>query len=167
MLPFLLPSSHIANFTLLDTSTLAYASLFALKYPSLENSVLTFYQAYPWVFRRTYLLSKGDASLAFIGLAVGCLLAAPTAKLMTNYYMKRRIAKNGVGLPENRLPYAIGAAIVAPISIFWFAWSGRAGIHWVVTVFSGVPFGWATLVLFVSFTSNPTGTWSWMREDKG
>lgn len=92
------------------------------------------------MFRKIYRLSQGDSSLAFLGLTVGCLLAAPTASIMAKYYMKRRIARNNVGLPEDRLPWALGAAVAAPIGMFWFAWTGKEEIHYIVPILGGVPY---------------------------
>lgn len=34
--------------------------------------------------------------------------------------------------------------------LFWFAWSARQDVHWIVPVIAGIPFAWGNLLVFVS-----------------
>lgn len=78
------------------------------------------------------------------------ILSFLTAGYSNKLYLQLKEKRNKGDLyPEGRLPLAIVAAFLVPGSIFWFAWSGFARIHWIVPVLSGVPFGWSMVVLFV------------------
>lgn len=33
--------------------------------------------------------------------------------------------------------------------LFWFGWSARPNVHWIVPVLAGVSFGWGNLCIFV------------------
>lgn len=60
---------------------------------------------------------------------------------------------NGKVFPEGRLPPAMVAMVLLPISMYWFAWTARVDIHWIVPVLSGVPYGIAQILLFMSLLS--------------
>lgn len=107
-------------------------------------------QAYPRVFRGIYGMSQGNSGLAFLGLGLGVILSGPTAGLMTKMYLRRKSERGGIPMPEDRLPYAVAAGIITPISMFWFAWSGQEHVHWIVPILAGIPFGWSMLTLFIS-----------------
>ena len=36
-----------------------------------------------------------------------------------------------------------------PISLFWFGWTARRGVHWIVPIIAGFPFGCSMMLLFV------------------
>jgi len=42
--------------------------------------------------------------------------------------------ENGKIKPEKRMPVAMVASLLAPISLLWFGWSSRASVHWVVPI---------------------------------
>lgn len=33
--------------------------------------------------------------------------------------------------------------------LFWFAWTSRPGIHWIVPTLAGIPFAWGNLCIFI------------------
>lgn len=84
-------------------------------------------------------MEQGNAGLAFIATGLGIVLATITSKKGSDIYLARKAARGGIALPEDRLLFAIGAAFAAPISIFWFAWSSRADVHWMSPIVSGLP----------------------------
>jgi DHA1 family multidrug resistance protein-like MFS transporter len=57
---------------------------------------------------------------------------------------------NGELKSELRLPPAFVGAFCIPICLFWFGWSGRASIHWIVP-FIGA--GWFSVGTFLLFNS--------------
>lgn len=48
---------------------------------------------------------------------------------------------------------AIFGAFLPPISLFWFAWTGKASIHWIVPILSGIPFGLGLTSVFIGLVT--------------
>lgn len=65
-------------------------------------------------------------------------------------YRKAVLKANGKPAPEHRLYSAMLGSFLLPVGLFWFAWSPREDVHWVVPVLAGVPFGWGALAIFIS-----------------
>lgn len=114
--------------------------------------LFAFFGSYPYVFVSVYGFSEGQVGLAFMGIFVGTLLAVITFGVInkTIYEEKKRQAANGRPRPEERLYTSMLGAFGIPIALFWFAWTARKDIHWIVPVLAGIPFGWGTVALFVS-----------------
>lgn len=109
-----------------------------------------YFGAYPLIFQGRYHWGPGFSGLAFVGIGIGVIFSFLTAGYSNKIYLRLKEKRNqGDVYPEGRLPLAIVAALLVPGSIFWFAWSGFARIHWIVPILSGVPFGWSMVVLFV------------------
>lgn len=116
-----------------------------------------YFGAYPLIFQGRYHWNAAYSGLAFIGIGIGVVLSFLTAGYSNKLYIQLKEKRNkGDTYPEGRLPLAIVAALLAPGSIFWFAWSGFASVHWIVPVLSGVPFGWSMVILFVRTPPPPT-----------
>lgn len=101
-----------------------------------------YFAAYPVIFEGRYHFGEAASGAAFLGIGVGVLGTFFTLKPAERLYARLdRERGNGTpfSFPEGRLPYAMVAAILAPISFFWLGWSGFARIHWVVPILSGVP----------------------------
>jgi DHA1 family multidrug resistance protein-like MFS transporter len=58
--------------------------------------------------------------------------------------------ENGELKPELRLPPAFVGAFCIPICLFWFGWSGRASVHWIVPI---IGTGWFSIGAFLLFNS--------------
>lgn len=109
-----------------------------------------YFGAYPLIFQGRYHWNTAYSGLAFTGIGVGVVLSFFTAGYSNKLYLHLKHKQpSNAPYPAGRLPPAILAALLVPGSIFWFAWSGSAAVHWVVPVLSGVPFGWSMVVLFV------------------
>ena len=123
-----------------------------------------FFAAFPLVFQslypdiQVYHFTQGEAGLVFIGIGVGCLLAAaifiasdllyyqPKARLQITQHGKD--ARSLLLAPEHRvLPAAIGSFML-PVGLFWFAWTAKASIHWIVPVLATIFFGAGNLLVF-------------------
>lgn len=50
-----------------------------------------------------------------------------------------------------RLPIACLGGVVYCSSLFWQAWTAREGIHWIVPMLAGIPFGFGFGVIFTAF----------------
>ncbi|KAF4984497.1 hypothetical protein FZEAL_345 [Fusarium zealandicum] len=107
--------------------------------------------AYPVVFQLERGWSAGKGGLAFLGVAVGMVLALPVVAAINLWYMKiTRASKDGVAPPEARLPGSMIGGIAVPVGMFWFAWTSYTSVHWMSPIAAGVPFGFGMLLIFHS-----------------
>jgi drug/metabolite transporter (DMT)-like permease len=51
-------------------------------------------------------------------------------------------------VPESRLPPAMIGAIILPIGVFWFGWTSRESIHWIVPILGTGLFSMGVFFLF-------------------
>ncbi|KAI5784762.1 major facilitator superfamily domain-containing protein [Geopyxis carbonaria] len=110
--------------------------------------------AYLILFRKVYRWDAGNSGAAFSGIGVGIILAVFAAPAANRVYVKLSLKHgNGRIYPEGRLPPAMLAMVIIPVSMFWFAWSVRRDVHWIVPILSGVPYGFGQVLLFMSFMS--------------
>lgn len=108
----------------------AYATLYA------------FFAAYPIVFQDQRHFSPGEGGLAFLGVGLGVtsgLCLSPVQNRL--YWAAMDRSPNGRAPPEARLYMAIVGSVCLPIGLFWFAWTSRDPVPWIVPVLAGIPFG--------------------------
>lgn len=48
-----------------------------------------------------------------------------------------------------RLPLACFGGPIFAASLFWLGWAARPGVHWIVPVLSGLPFGFGYMLIFM------------------
>ncbi|KAI5776546.1 major facilitator superfamily domain-containing protein [Geopyxis carbonaria] len=146
---------------LIFTITLARPTVMLLKepivqamalYSSLAFAVLFgFFEAYPFAFQREYQLSLGATGLCFLGIAVGLLLGCMIYLLQDRLvYVPAAKRHNGNPPPEIRLVPAMIGSILMPVGLFWFAWTARKDVHWIVPVMAGAPFGAGLVLVFLT-----------------
>ena len=116
--------------------------------------LFAFFDAFPYVFANIYGFNIGEVGLTYLGVIVGILSAAVTFAIVDKtIYAKakaRVTVKGKIPPPEERLYVCMMGSIMLPISLFWFAWSSKSSVHWIVPVLAGWPFGWGLVLLFVS-----------------
>jgi MFS family permease len=126
-----------------------------------------FFAAFPLVFQSIYSgigaynFSTGQSGLVFLGIAVGTGTSAIIVIVIDRliYVPKARqwiangTAATGPSLPpEERMYAAMVGSILLPTSLFWFAWTARSSIHWIVPILACIPFGCGNLLVFGSAT---------------
>ena len=80
------------------------------------------FAAYPIVYQEQRGWSQGIGGLAFIGVAVGMLIAMVYALWDNKRYIRvMKASPGGFAPPEARLPPTMIGAIAVPIGLFWFA----------------------------------------------
>ncbi|PQE24376.1 polyamine transporter protein [Rutstroemia sp. NJR-2017a BVV2] len=116
-----------------------------------------------------YGFNEIGVGLAFLGLIVGISLGPIINILQERYYQKRIRAAQGStttseeslqveagqdrfkNIPEARVQLSKIAAVLLPISLFWFAWTSppQYHIHWIVPILATSLFGYSfyTLIL--------------------
>ncbi|CUS10762.1 unnamed protein product [Tuber aestivum] len=107
-----------------------------------------FFQAFPLVFANVHHFSLQQIGLTFIGIIVGMCLGASTEPIWQRNYAHLVRKHNQISQPEFRLPSAIAGGILAPIGLFWFAWTTLPHLHWILPVIGTTFFGMGTLLAF-------------------
>jgi DHA1 family multidrug resistance protein-like MFS transporter len=87
---------------------------------------------------------------AFIGLLVGAFIAAICLFSWLYYYQEKQFSADGTLQPEKRLPPAMVGGFFVPICLFWFGWSARPDIHWIMPIIGSSFFSIAAFLLFNS-----------------
>lgn len=114
---------------------------FVCLYCSFQFALLyTFIVGSPYVFAVTYRFSVQQQSLSFSGLIAGAILAAITIMVMDHriYQYKYRLFEtttpNTEFPPEHRLYPSMLGSLIIPVGLFFFAWTARPSIHWIVPI---------------------------------
>ncbi|KAI4725822.1 putative MFS polyamine transporter [Aureobasidium sp. EXF-10728] len=125
-------------------------------YTAFTFSVLfAFFAAYPYVFRKVYHFNTWQYGLTFLPIGLGVLLGVATVITIDKTWYKRQHQRTlSMGkvmvAPEYRLLSAQMGCFGVSIGLFWFAWTARTSVHWIVPVLAGIPFAWGNLCVFVS-----------------
>lgn len=97
--------------------------LFALLYLTMEGIPVTF-QKYGW--------EKDLTAICSLSMLVGMIIAAAFQVFVTNPYYRRALSKRDISdCPPLRLWVMLPGAIVLPMSLFWWFWTGFYRVHWI------------------------------------
>lgn len=109
--------------------------LFVLNlYIALVYGVLyVWFESFDIVFAGIYHFDLGEEGLSFLGLFVGALVAILPYLCYYRRYIEPRIER-GELKPEDWLPPAFGGAFCVPICLFWFGWTARENVHWILPI---------------------------------
>ncbi|THW56503.1 MFS general substrate transporter [Aureobasidium pullulans] len=120
-------------------------------YMSLVYGILYLtFEVYPISFEMDRGWSPGLASLPFIAIFIGVVLAcAIIGGFSKTWYAKRLIASGKLN-PEDRLPPMIAGSLILPVGLFWFAWTSHPDTHWAAQVVSGIFIGLGIILIFMS-----------------
>lgn len=108
------------------------------------------FAAFPIVFQQQRGWSPGVGGLAFLGVAVGMMMAVSYSIYDNARYAKVLEANNGRAPPEARLPPALIGSVLLPIGLFWFAWTNGPEIHWIVCIIASGFFAAGLVLVFLS-----------------
>ena len=88
--------------------------------------------------------------LCFIGLGIGevggMIISPPIVYALANWFLRGKSREEELRKPGFRLIPAMMGAILVPIGMFWFAFTGHSQIHWIVPIITGIPFGWGVVL---------------------
>ena len=127
----LLRTSLIRPFKLLATQPIVqvWSVYCAYLYGLLYLLIATF----PNVWTEFYGESVSIGSLNYISLFIGMGIASQVGTRFADRYYARLCEKNdGQSRPEFRLPVLIVGAFIVPVGLFWYGWSARRSIHWIL-----------------------------------
>ncbi|KAK4504597.1 hypothetical protein PRZ48_005513 [Zasmidium cellare] len=105
------------------------------------------FEAFPIVFLGVYNFTLGELGLAYIGLLVGTAIFTPVYFFWIRKRVEPQIYLGSRLKPEKWLQAAIVGSLFLPICLFWFGWSARPSIHWIMPIIGSVffPIGAGTL----------------------
>jgi multidrug resistance protein len=87
------------------------------------------------VFEELYGFSTGSVGLTFLGLGVGSIFGVwIVGGYNDRVYIHYEKKNNGIGKPEFRLPLMVWCGLFCPIGLFWYGWTARADIHYIVPI---------------------------------
>lgn len=97
-----------------------------------------------------YGFNLGQEGLSFIGILVGAIIAIPPFYWWMYKYLEPKFDEQGRVAPEVRLPAACVGAFAIPICLFWFGWSARPSVHWIMPIIGSAWFSVGSFLLFIS-----------------
>jgi len=136
----------IKPFQLLFTEPIVF--LLDLYIALIYGLLYIWFESFPIVFTGIYGFSLGLEGVAFLGIFVGVLVVFPFFVIWNRKYTEPHFNENGEIKPERRLPPAFVGALAIPICLFWFGWTSRADIHWIVPIIGTAWFSIGAFLLF-------------------
>jgi hypothetical protein len=113
----------------------------------LLGTLYLFFGAFSLIFAANHGFNLWQVGLTFLGLAIGILFGITTTPYWQKSYermvdrRKTEIAEDGKPEPEFRLPQVIVGSMLAPVGLFWFAFTTYKSVHWIVPIIASGVFG--------------------------
>lgn len=136
----------VRPFTLSFTEPMVF--LLNLYVALLYGLLYIWFESFPIVFGEIYGFSLGLMGTAFLGIMVGAIIALPPFIWYHHKYVEPKFNDKGELTPEWRLPPTFVGAFCVPICLFWFGWSARPDIHWIVPI---IGTAWFSIGVFLVF----------------
>ncbi|PVH88930.1 MFS general substrate transporter [Cadophora sp. DSE1049] len=118
-------------------------------YSALLYGVLyLWFESFPLVFGDIYHFKIGQQGLVFLGIFVGGVITLPCYLLWIRRYIVPQFSNPSVK-PEVILPPTFFGAFALPICLFWYGWSSREEVHWMVPLVGSGFFTVSIITLFM------------------
>lgn len=108
------------------------------------------FESFPIVFGQIYHFTQGLEGLAFLGILIGAIVVLIPFFYYSYKFVEPQFNQNGELRPEIRLQPAMIGAFFIPVCLFWFGWTSRASIHWIVPIIGTSLFSIGTFLLFMA-----------------
>ncbi|OBZ71923.1 putative drug/proton antiporter YHK8 [Grifola frondosa] len=108
------------------------------------------FQAFPVIFEGVHGFNVQETGLSFLGIGVGMVSALLTQPLWNKHYRREAALYDGHPPPEVRLVMGQVGGILAPIGLFWLAFTTYKQVHWIAPIIASVPFGAGVYFIFTS-----------------
>ncbi|KAK5048944.1 hypothetical protein LTR84_005365 [Exophiala bonariae] len=145
---------EIAQMVLVRPFTLCFTepmvSLLNLYIALIYGLLYIWFESFPIVFTEIYHFSLGLEGTAFVGILVGVFAVLPPFIYYQRKYIEPKFNDKGELQPEWRLPPSFVGAFAIPLCLFWFAWTSRPDIHWIVPI---IGTAWFSIGAFLLFNS--------------
>ncbi|RMZ91598.1 hypothetical protein DV736_g1195, partial [Chaetothyriales sp. CBS 134916] len=127
----LLQTSIARPFILLGTQPIV--QVWSLYCAYLWGTLYLLIATFPDVWTNIYGESVSIGSLNYLSFFVGMGMASQVGtRLADRYYRVKSVNNGGQGTPEFRLPVLILGSILVPVGLFWYGWSARPSMHWIM-----------------------------------
>ena len=108
------------------------------------------FESFPIVFIQIYHFSLGTEGLAFLGILIGSFVIMVPFFIYNHRHVEPQFNEQGLLRPEVRLQPAFVGAFLIPICLFWFGWSARPSIHWIMPVIGSAFFSMGAFLMFMA-----------------
>jgi len=140
--------SLVRPFTLNFTEPMVF--LLNLYIALIYGLLYIWFESFVIVFIGIYGFSLGEEGLAYLGILVGAFAVIPPYFLYLYYGLEPMFDENGNVQPEKRLIPCMVGCFCIPICLFWFGWTSRESIHWIVPIIGSSFFSIGAFLLFNS-----------------
>ncbi|KAH0338792.1 putative caffeine resistance protein 5, partial [Aureobasidium melanogenum] len=140
--------SLVRPFTLNFTEGIVFA--LNLYIALIYGLLYVWFESFVIVFIDIYGFNLGEEGLAYLGILIGAFAILPPFFLYLYKVLEPQFDDNGDLKPEKRLPPACVGAFMIPVCLFWFGWSARADIHWIMPIIGSAFFSMGSVLLFNS-----------------
>ncbi|KAI9689341.1 MAG: hypothetical protein M1822_009992 [Bathelium mastoideum] len=124
------------------------AVLFTNMYSAVIYAIYySYFEAFPLVYVGDFGFNIGELGVVYVCIIVGCVLGIITYCSYQWFYLEPDIKKNGLRAQEHRLVPALFAVWLLPIGLFWFGWTARPSIHWIVSILGITCFSFGAFIL--------------------
>nr|POE47527.1 caffeine resistance protein 5 [Quercus suber] len=140
--------SLVRPFTLNFTEPMVF--LLNLYIALIYGLLYVWFESFAIVFVEIYGFSLGTEGLSFLGILIGAFVVIPPFFYYLHHYLEPQFDENGNVQPEKRLVPCFVGAFCIPICLFWFGWTSRPEIHWIVPIIGSSFFSIGAFLLFNS-----------------
>ncbi|KAL8921019.1 MAG: hypothetical protein Q9208_005910 [Pyrenodesmia sp. 3 TL-2023] len=111
------------------------------------------FESFPIVFVDIYQFSGGTEGLAFLGMLIGSFIIMVPFFYYNHRFVEPQFNENDQLRPEIRLQPAMVGAFFIPVCLFWFGWSARPSVHWIMPIIGSTFFSMGSFLLFMAVFS--------------
>lgn len=116
----------------------------------LYGVLFTWFEAFPLVFGEIHHFSAGQQGLVFLGILVASAITLPLFLLWIKLRLVPAMLLGSSFKPEMVLPPTSVGAAALPVCLFWFAWTAREDVHWILPIVGSGFFAIGVVTLFNS-----------------
>nr|A0A089FRP6.1 RecName: Full=MFS transporter prlG; AltName: Full=Pyrrolocin biosynthesis protein G [fungal sp. NRRL 50135]AIP87507.1 putative MFS transporter [fungal sp. NRRL 50135] len=91
------------------------------------------FTTFPAVFEETYGFAADVSGLAYLGLGVGMIISIGLFAVLSDKLLHQPHGGT-IARPELRLILMIWSSPLVPIGFFWYGWSAKYEVHWIVPI---------------------------------
>ncbi|KAF5615111.1 hypothetical protein F52700_13571 [Fusarium sp. NRRL 52700] len=129
--------------TMLFTSTVLF--LLSLFNAFTFGLLYLLFTTFPQVFEGQYGFSNGVSGLSYLGLGIGMFTGLAIFRITDNMIN----GKNATPKPETRMAMSMVATPLLAVGLFWYGWSAKEKVHWIVPIIGTAFVGFGILAIML------------------